>query len=71
MRSFRNQPQRGVILCRRLSAEDLREGLGAVGQAMDSASVKKLASELDVDGCGSVNLEVRAAAGLCSYKGSV
>ncbi len=54
---------------RRLSAEDLREGLGAVGQQMDSASVKKLASELDVDGCGSVNLEVRNLV-LEQYKGA-
>jgi hypothetical protein len=44
---------------RRLSAEDLRKGLGAVGRQMDSESVKKLARELDVSGCGSVNLEVR------------
>ncbi|CAL5223476.1 g5999 [Coccomyxa viridis] len=41
----------------RLSAEDLRRGLGAVGSQMDSESVKKLASELDISGCGSVNLE--------------
>ena len=46
-----------MLLRRRLSAEDLRAGLGAVGQQMDSESVKKLARELDVSGCGSVNLE--------------
>ena len=45
-----------------LSAGDLREGLGAVGAAMDSASVKALARDLDVAGCGSVNLEVRRRA---------
>ena len=45
-------------LFRRLSAEDLRRGLGAVGSQMDSESVKKLANELDISGCGSVNLEV-------------
>lgn len=43
---------------RRLSAEDLRCGLGAVGSQMDSEAVKKLANELDISGCGSVNLEV-------------
>lgn len=42
-----------------ISAEDLREGLGAVGKQMDKESVKKLARELDVSGCGSINLEVR------------
>ena len=46
-------------LFRRLSAEDLRRGLGAVGSQMDSESVKKLANELDISGCGSVNLEVQ------------
>ncbi|CAL8471619.1 g11161 [Coccomyxa elongata] len=40
-----------------ISAEDLREGLGAVGKQMDKESVKKLARELDVSGCGSINLE--------------
>ena len=29
-----------------------------MGSQMDSESVKKLASELDISGCGSVNLEV-------------
>lgn len=48
-----------VRLGRRISAEDLREGLGAVGKQMDKESVKKLALELDVSGCGSINLEVR------------
>ena len=43
---------------RRLSAEDLRHGLGAVGSQMDSEAVKKLANELDISGCGSLNLEV-------------
>ncbi|CAK0785287.1 hypothetical protein CVIRNUC_008493 [Coccomyxa viridis] len=41
----------------RLSAEDLRHGLGAVGSQMDSEAVKKLANELDISGCGSLNLE--------------
>ncbi len=52
---------RGIYLDvnRRLSAEDLRKGLGAVGKQLDSDSVKKLAHELDVSGCGSVNLEVQ------------
>ncbi len=45
-----------------LSAEDLRCGLGAVGAAMDGSSVADLARGLDVAGCGSVNLEVPAAA---------
>ena len=29
-----------------------------MGSQMDSESVKKLANELDISGCGSVNLEV-------------
>ncbi|EIE21807.1 Pkinase-domain-containing protein [Coccomyxa subellipsoidea C-169] len=40
-----------------ITAEDLREGLGAVGKQMDRESIKKLARELDVSGCGSINLE--------------
>lgn len=30
-----------------------------MGKQMDKESVKKLARELDVSGCGSINLEVR------------
>jgi hypothetical protein len=62
MQHARTVPEQCVLLvCRRISAEDLREGLGAVGKQMDKESVKKLARELDVSGCGSINLEV----GLC------
>ena len=32
--------------------------MGAVGSQMDSEAVKKLANELDISGCGSINLEV-------------
>lgn len=46
-----------VQACRCITAEDLREGLGAVGKQMDRESIKKLARELDVSGCGSINLE--------------
>ena len=45
---------------RRLSAEDLRGGLGAVGRKMSSAAVERLVSDLDISGCGSLDLEARA-----------
>ena len=45
-------------LARRLSAEDLRGGLGAVGRKMSSAAVERLVSDLDISGCGSLDLEV-------------
>ena len=44
---------------RRLSAEDLRGGLGAVGRKMSSAAVERLVSDLDISGCGSLDLEAR------------
>ncbi|KAK9840600.1 hypothetical protein WJX81_003826 [Elliptochloris bilobata] len=48
----------------RLSAEDLRGGLGAVGRKMSSAAVESLVSDLDISGCGSLDLEEFIAAAL-------